>query len=148
MRILLRLLVAAGLAVDAYIHWIFAPDMAGVPGGSISGDTLFRAQAILAAVVAVLVLAWATRWTYAIAFVVAGSVLGAVILYYYVDVGVIGPLPAMHEPVWYTEKTISAIGEGVAALAAVLGFILGRAPQTPAPVEPAQPQREAPWVRQ
>lgn len=159
MRILLRLLVAAGLAADAYVHWIYAPDMAGVQGGSIGGDVLFRAQAILAAVVAVLVLAWATRWSYAIAFLVAASAVGAVVLYYYVDVGVIGPIPDMHEPVWYSEKTISVAGEGVAALAAAIGFILGRAPRKQ-PAEsapwaaqgaqgtPMQVQRESPWVRQ
>jgi hypothetical protein len=122
MGILLRLLVAAGLGADAYIHWAFAPDMAFVSGGSIHGDTLFRVQAVAAAVVGLLVLAWARRWTYAVAFLVGLSALGAVLLYYYVDVGAIGPLPAMHEPVWYAEKTISAVGEGVAALAALVGF--------------------------
>src|ERR671914_1938093 len=140
MRLLLRLLVAAGLAADAYIHWIFAPDMAGVEGGSIGGDTLFRAQAVIAGVVAVLVLAWPRRWTYAIAFLVAASALGAVVLYYYVDVGAFGPLPAMHEPVWYAEKTISAAGEGVAAIAALAGVFLGRRPRAAAPDAPAQPE--------
>ncbi len=126
MRLLLRLLAAAGLAVDAYVHWVFASEMAGVPGGSIGGDTLFRLQAGLAVAVAVLVLAWPRRWTNAIAFLVAASALGAVLLYYFVDVGAIWPLPAMHEPVWYAEKTISAVGEGIAALAALAGVILGR----------------------
>ena len=148
MRLLLRLLVAAGLAVDAYVHWIFAPDMAGVPGGSIGGDTLFYAQAVLAGVVGVLVLAWPRRWTYVVAFLVAASALGAVIIYYYVDLGALGPLPAMHEPVWYAEKTISAVGEGVAALAAAVGILVG-SPRKAAHRETPQPrQPAAPWVRQ
>ena len=126
MGLLLRLIVAAGLAVDAYVHWIYAPDMAGVPGGSIGADTLFRAQAVIAVVAGLLILAWARRWAYAIAFVVAVSALGAVIFYYYVDVGALGPIPAMHEPVWYSEKTISSIGEGIAALAAMIGFFMPR----------------------
>ncbi|MGH3789612.1 MAG: hypothetical protein ACRDRU_15170 [Pseudonocardiaceae bacterium] len=46
---------------------------------------------------------------------VASSALGAVLLYRYVDLGSLGPLPDMHEPVWYPEKTVSAIAEGVAA---------------------------------
>lgn len=129
MGILLRLLVAAGLAADAIVHWRFAPDMAFVQDGSIGGDTLFRVQAVLAAVVAVLVLALARRWTYAIAFLVAASALGAVLLYYYADVGALGPLPDMHEPTWYAEKTISAVGEGVAALAALIGLVTVRAPE-------------------
>ncbi|GLZ15475.1 hypothetical protein Acsp04_57100 [Actinomadura sp. NBRC 104425] len=126
MGILLRLLTAAGLAADAYVHWQFAPEMAPGPGGSdgtIPGDDLFRAQAVLAAVSGVLVLAWARRWTYAIAFLVAGSAVGALLLYYYVDVGRLGPIPAMHDPSWYTDKTISLVGEGIATLAAAIGFL-------------------------
>jgi hypothetical protein len=78
---------------------------------------------VVAVIAAVLVLAWPRRWTYAIASLVAASALGALVFYYYVDAGVIGPLPAMHEPVWYREKTISAVGEGVAALAALAGLL-------------------------
>jgi hypothetical protein len=124
MGLLLRLLVAAGLIVDAYVHWTFAPDMAFVgEGGAITGDVLFRVQAAVAAVVAVLVLAHARRWTYAIAFVVAASALGAVVLYYMVDLGALGPIPDMYDPAWYIEKTVSGIGEAVAALAALIGML-------------------------
>lgn len=127
MGLILRLIVAAGLAADAIVHWKFAPDMAFVQGGSIDGDLLFRVQAAVAGVVAVIVLTYATRWAYALAFVVAASAAGAVVLYYYVDVGALGPLPDMHEPVWYAEKTISLAGEGGAALAALVGvFAAGR----------------------
>ncbi|MEU8796236.1 hypothetical protein [Spirillospora sp. NPDC048819] len=124
MGLILRLLVAAGLAADAYVHWVFAPDMAFVEGGAIGGDLLFRVQAAVAGVVAVVILTYATRWAYALAFLVAASAVGALLFYYYVDVGALGPLPAMYEPVWYTEKTISVVGEGIAALAAAAGFLL------------------------
>ncbi|MFG2087899.1 MULTISPECIES: hypothetical protein [unclassified Spirillospora] len=123
MGLILRLLVAAGLAADAYVHWVFAPDMAFVEGGAIGGDLLFRIQAAVAGVVAVVILTYATRWAYALAFLVAASAVGALVFYYYVDVGALGPLPAMYEPVWYAEKTISLVGEGVAALAALAGFL-------------------------
>ena len=126
MKFLRRLLVVAGLGVDAYVHWVFAPDMAFVQGGSISGDALFRVQGVLAALVGVLVLARARQWTYAVAFLVAASALGALLFYYFVDVGAIGPLPAMHDPSWYAEKTISGVGEGVAAIAALAGYVLAR----------------------
>ncbi|GAA1525453.1 hypothetical protein GCM10009678_03510 [Actinomadura kijaniata] len=129
MGILLRVLVALGLVADAVVHWVFAPEMRFVQGGSIRGDWLFYVQAALAAAVAVLVLGMPRRWTYAVAFLVAGSALGAVVLYYFVDVGALGPLPNMHEPVWYAEKTISAVGEGVAALAALVGFLTTRDPE-------------------
>lgn len=141
MRLLLRLLVVAGLAVDAYIHLEFAPEMASVPGGSIGGDVLFYIQSAVAVAAAVLVLAWPNRWSNAIAFLVAGSALGAVLLYYFVDVGAIGPLPAMHEPVWYAQKTISAAGEGVAAIAALAGVVLEWRSRTAAQVEPEPAMR-------
>ncbi|HEU5027509.1 MAG TPA: hypothetical protein VFV01_21500 [Spirillospora sp.] len=123
MGLILRLLVAAGLAADAVVHWRFAPQMAFVQGGSIHGDVLFRIQAGVAAVVAVIILTYAARWSYALAFLVAGSAVGALLLYYYVDVGALGPLPDMHEPVWYTDKTISLVGEGIATVAAAIGFL-------------------------
>ncbi|NKZ02688.1 hypothetical protein [Actinomadura latina] len=122
MGLILRLIVAAGLAADAIVHWMFAPDMAYVAGGSIGGDDLFRIQAAVAGVVAVVVLTYGARWAYALAFLVAASAAGAVVLYYYVDLGALGPLPDMHEPVWYLDKTISLAGEGGAALAALVGF--------------------------
>ena len=37
----------------------------------------------------------------------------AVMLYRYVDIPAIGPLPAMYEPVWFFEKTLSAVAEGL-----------------------------------
>ncbi|WP_165975615.1 hypothetical protein [Actinomadura rubrisoli] len=117
------MLVAAGLAADAIVHWRFAPDMAYVQGGSIDGDLLFRIQAAVAGVTAVVILTYARRWSYALAFLVAASAVGALLLYFYVEVGALGPLPDMHDPVWYTEKTISLVGEGVAALAALAGFV-------------------------
>lgn len=135
MRLLLRLLVAAGLAVDAIVHIKLAPTLPGASGGGIGANALFYAQGAVAAIVGVLVLAWPRRWSYAIGFLVAASALGAVLLYYFVDVGKIGPLPEMYEPVWYAEKTISAAGEGIAALAAFVGFILGRA-RRPESVQP------------
>jgi hypothetical protein len=144
MGILLRVLVAAGLAADAIVHWRFAPDMApgggGTPG-TIPGDDLFRAQAIVAVIAAVLVLVWARRWTYAIAFLVAASAVGALLLYYFFDVGRLGPIPAMHDPAWYGEKTISLVGEGIAAVAALIGFFTVRKPDR----EPAEPHTAAPF---
>ncbi|HEY8478261.1 MAG TPA: hypothetical protein VIL71_00385 [Spirillospora sp.] len=143
MGLILRLLVAAGLAVDAYVHWVFAPDMEFVEGGSIGGDVLFRVQAVAAGLVAVLILVHVSRWAYALALLVAGSAVGALLLYYYVDVGALGPLPDMHEPVWYLEKTLSLVGEGIATLAALAGFFVagrgsGTSGEIPRPAERAE----------
>lgn len=131
MGIVLRILVAAGLAADAIVHWRFAPDMApgpNAPSGTIAGDDLFRAQAVVAALAALLVLFWARRWTYAVAFLVAASAVGAILLYYSVDVGRLGPIPRMYDPAWYTDKTIALVGEGIATVAALVGFFTVKAP--------------------
>jgi hypothetical protein len=51
-----------------------------------------------------------------VAFLIAAGGLGAVLLYGYIDVGGFGPLPDMYDPIWYTQKTISAVAEAVAAV--------------------------------
>lgn len=134
MGLVIRLVVAAGLVVDAVVHWVYAPDMAYLQGGSISGELLFQVQAAVAAVAAVVVLVYGSRWAHALAFVVAGSAVGALLLYHYVDVGALGPLPDMYDPMWYTEKWLSLVGEGVAAVAAVAGFALAAREREPEPV--------------
>ena len=42
----------------------------------------------------------------------------------YVDLGSIGPLPDMYDPVWFGEKLLAAIGEGLALLASAAGIAL------------------------
>lgn len=120
MRIILRLAVFVGLGVDAYVHIHLAGDTG--KSGTISESTLFWIQGIVAAVVAILVLVRPTRVPYAIAFLVAGSALAAVLVYRYVDIGAIGPFGDMYEPVWYTEKVVTTVAEAVATLAAAIGF--------------------------
>lgn len=113
----LRLLAAAGLAVDAYVH----TDLAGRfdTGGTISESTLFLIQASLAAAAALGLVVRGRRLEAAFGFLVAAAALGAVLLYRYVNVGSLGPLPNMYEPIWYREKTVSAIAEAVAVLASL-----------------------------
>ena len=116
-RLVLRLLVAAGLVVDAYVHFDLASSYDSAAVRVIQG-TLFRIEAVAAVVAAVLVIAF-RRWiTDVLAFLVAIGGFAAVVLYRYVDLGAFGPFADMYEPIWYTEKTISAVAELVAALAA------------------------------
>ncbi|WP_412538545.1 hypothetical protein R8Z50_22150 [Longispora sp. K20-0274] len=115
----LRIITAAGLAVDAFVHLDLAAGF-DANKATISQGTLFRVQGIAALIIAVAVLTLRRRWVYLLAFVVAASALGAVVLYRYVDVGALGPLPNMYEPAWYAEKRYSALAEAVAAAAALL----------------------------
>jgi hypothetical protein len=122
---LLRLCATAGLAVDAYVH----TDLAGrfETGGTISESTLFLIQAGLAAAAALGVAVRGRRPEAAFGFVVAAAALGAVLLYRYVDVGVLGPLPDMYDPAWYTEKSVSAIAEAVAVISCAALFLIAPA---------------------
>lgn len=119
----LRVLGAAALAVDAYVHADLAPGYDAIRA-DISQGELFRIESGAAALAALLVLLagrWRPEWAFA--FLVAASALGAVLLYRYVDVGRLGPLPNMYEPRWFAEKTASAVAEGVGVAVAAAGFL-------------------------
>jgi hypothetical protein len=120
--LLLRLITAAGLAADAYIHADLAAAYDGI-AASVSQGTLFRVEAGAASLAALLVLMLGGRVWFALAALVAASALGAILLYRYVDVGPLGPLPNMYEPVWFAEKTVAAVAAAVATLAATGGFL-------------------------
>ncbi len=127
--VVLRLVVVAGLAVDVYVHLHLAagydPNTAAISEGA-----LFRVEAGVAGLAAVLVLLTRTQIGVMVALLVAAGGVGAVLLYQYVDVGAVGPLPNMYEPLSYPEKTYSLIAEAVAALAALALLVLHRASRT------------------
>ena len=125
-RWVLTLVTAGGLAVDAYVHWHLAASFDSLVSASsphLSQGQLFRVEAVLALVAMVLVLATRRRFAALLALLVAAGGVGAVLLYGFVDVGALGPLPDMYDPAWSTEKVISLIAEGLAALGA-LGLLV------------------------
>jgi hypothetical protein len=117
-RLVLRGVTALALLVDAVVHIHLAPGYQLSAPSGIGAGNLFRIEAAVALAVALLVVLRPTRTSYAAAFLVGLSALGAVLLYRYVNVPAFGPLPAMHEPVWFFEKTLSAIAEAVAVMVA------------------------------
>lgn len=114
-----RLLAAAGLAVDAYMHAHLADQYDGITSSISQGD-LFRIEAGLASLAALLVLVWRRVPADVFAFLVAAGGLALVLIYRYIDVGELGPVPNMYEPIWFQDKTISAVAEGVAVVASAL----------------------------
>ncbi|MEO6881095.1 MAG: hypothetical protein ABI181_09130 [Mycobacteriaceae bacterium] len=122
----IRLLTAAGLAVDAGIHLYLAPTQPPAVAGSWSQVDLFYVEAGVSLLAAVLVLATGARLAYAFAFLVAASALGAVVLSRYVDIGPIGPIPDLYEPFWYTSKVATTIAEAVAVVTAAVGTLRPR----------------------
>jgi hypothetical protein len=119
---LLRACTAAALIVDAVVHWRDAP-FYDVAGKTLNQGQLFRIQAVVAVVVALAVLVWPRRPVWVVAFLVAASAVGAVVLYTYVDVGGLAFLPNMYEPSWGPPgKVLSAVAEGAGALFALAGL--------------------------
>lgn len=115
---------AAGLVVSAVIHLQLAPGYQQAAPGGIGQGTLFLVQAGAAALAAVFVLLKGSRTAFAAAAVIALSSLAAVIIYRYVQVPAIGPLPSMYEPVWYSTKVVTAVTEAAAGALAVAGYAL------------------------
>jgi hypothetical protein len=124
-ELLIRVVAAAGLAVDAYIHADLAPDY-DANSAAVGQGTLFRLEAALAALAALLVLFSANRLFRVYAFLVAAGGLAAVLVYRYVDLGAFGPFPDMYEPLWYTKKVVSAVAQAVATLATAVLLALSR----------------------
>ncbi len=120
--LVLLLISAAGLAVDAYVHADLASAYQSA-GTAISQAALFRIEAGAASAAALIALVIAGRAGFALAAVVAASALAAILVYRYVDIGRLGPFPNMYEPVWYPEKTTAAVAEAVVVAASVTGLL-------------------------
>ena len=106
----LAVVAAAGLAYDAKVHLNLASGYDAV-GETITQGGLFRVEAVVALLAAVAVLAFDHRLAWAAAGMTGLAGVAAVLLYRYVDVGAIGPIPNMYEPVWYAEKLRSLYAE-------------------------------------
>lgn len=122
LRWILVVIAVAGLAVDAWTHLDLAPQFALNRTSTLSEATLFRIEAALAIAAAVLLVLRQNVLTVLFAAAVAGGGAFLLVLYRYVDVGRLGPVPDLYEPIWFREKVESLIGELV-ALAASLALL-------------------------
>ena len=113
--LILAVLAAVGLGYDAKVHLHLASTYDSI-GTSITQGGLFRVEAVVAILLAVAVLL-SDDWRVWIGVGMTGLAgVIAVVLYRYVDVGKIGPVPNMYEPAWFPEKTHSAYAEGGVAV--------------------------------
>jgi hypothetical protein len=118
-------IAVVGLGIDAYVHLDLASAFEDVKTSTLSQADLFRVEAVAAIVAAVGLLVRPRRYTAGFAFLVAASGTIAVVLYRYVDVGAIGPIPNMYDPYWLpTGKWLSVIGEAAAAVASATLFVI------------------------
>jgi hypothetical protein len=117
---------ATALGIVALVHWQNASAYDAVTA-SISQGELFRVEAALAVAVGLLVLVRPRPSSWLAALAVAASALAAVLLYRYVDVGALGPLPDMYENTWQVPgKLLSAYAEAAAIGLAGLGLLIYR----------------------
>jgi hypothetical protein len=122
----LRLLGAGALAISSYVHLHGAHFYSSL-GNTITQADLFYAQGAVAAAVALLVLVTGHRYAWAAVLLVGAGSFAAVMLYRYVNVGAIGPIPNMYEPSWQTsDKLLSAYAEAGAVIVAAVALIRAR----------------------
>lgn len=138
-QVALTVIVVAGLAVDAFVHYDLASAFKNVKTSTLSEADMFRAEATVAVIAAVAVLVRPRRYTAAFGFLVAAAGFVAVMVTRYVNVGAFGPFPNVYDPFWApTGKWLSAVAEGIAAVAALaLVWVLHTRTRTAVPASPA-----------
>ncbi|MGI9158023.1 MAG: hypothetical protein ACR2FG_15560 [Marmoricola sp.] len=127
LALVLRVLVAAGLVVDAVVHLRLASGYQMAQPAGIGQGNIFRIESVVALLAALYVLLRGSRTAFLVAAVVGLSALVAVVLYRYVEVPAIGPVPTMYEPIWFFQKTLSAVAEALAGVLALVGLARVRA---------------------
>ncbi len=111
--------VVVGLVVDAIVHFDLASNFANNKTSTLSEADLFRAEAVVSLVVALLVVVLPRWYTAALAFLVAASAAAVAVITRYSNIGKIGPIPNLYDPYWAPSgKVLSVIGEAAAAIAA------------------------------
>jgi len=124
-EVVLLAIAVIGLAIDAFVHLNLASAFEQVKTSTVSQADLFRADAAVAIIAAIGLLVRPRRYTAGFAFLVGAAGLVAVVLYRYVDVGAIGPIPNMYDPYWLpTGKWLSAIAEAATAVSSAALFVM------------------------
>lgn len=123
-QLVLRILAAAALAVDTGVHLRLAPGYQAAAPDGIGEGNLFLAEALTAAVAGIYVLVRGSRPAWVLVLLTAGGGLAALLLYRYLDIPAFGPFPAMYEPVWFFDKTLTALAQALATLLGVTALHL------------------------
>ncbi len=119
-RLLLPVVIAAALVLNAVIHLRLAGPFDANPGALLSQGALFRIQAVVNLIVALLVVVRPRAWTMFIAFIVAAGGAAVLTLTSVVPLdGTAVGLPYLFEPAWYPAKQTSLVLQLLAAALAV-----------------------------
>ena len=120
-ELVLRVLTVAGLSYSAYVHLHLARFYIS-NGGTISEGDLFRAQGVVALLVAAVLLVTGWRFAWLTAGLVGLASVTAVLVSRYTSLGAVGPFPDMHEASWQPspDKLASAVVEGAVVVLVLL----------------------------
>ena len=119
----LRVVGAVALGVSAFVHLRIAaqsPPLAR--DGQLTLSGLFVLQGVAATVAALWVLVRGSRLSWLVLGVVALGSLAAVVLTTWITVPAFGPFPAVHDPVWFTDKVVACISAGIASIVAAVAL--------------------------
>lgn len=132
MKIAAAIVTVLALAVNAFIHFTLAGPFDANPGALVSQGGLFRIQAVVDILAAILIIVRPRRWTGLIAAVVALGGLALILITVSVplDLTAIG-LPYLYEPSWYQDKVVSAVAQGLAVVGALVVALRSRPPVGP-----------------
>jgi hypothetical protein len=126
--LILSTLTALCLGVSAYIHFDLASNYGPIRTSTLSQEDLFNIQGVVVIVLALGVLFAGTLLkgrACAVIFALAGltmaASLAAVLVTRYYDTGKVLFVPDMYEPVWFAEKSWSAVAEGFGVIVAFAG---------------------------
>ena len=123
----LRVIGALALGYSAYLHARIASDSTPLAAdGEIRLSGLFVAQAVAAVLVSLWVLVQGSRLAWLAFTAVAIGSFAAVVLTTYITLPGIGPLPEIHDPVWYQDKVLAAVSAGVASLVGIVALVTAR----------------------
>jgi len=122
-----RIWIALALLVNAYVHFLLATPFDAIVGSLVSQGDLFRIQGVVNILAAVLILAVHRWWIGLVAAAIAagGLVLLVASVYVPLDLSTIG-FPVIYEPVWYPDKVVAVIAQGLALIGGLLVAVVAR----------------------
>ncbi len=131
LRIITVTIAAVGLVVNAVIHVALAGPYDAITGTLLGQGDLFRIQAVISIVAAALLLVSLRvrrlavfAALSAVAVAAAGLALVLVTALVPLDLTAVG-LPYLFEPIWFVDKIVSALAQGIALVAASATAALG-----------------------
>ncbi len=119
-RLLLPVLLALALMLNAWIHLRLAGPFDANPGALLSQGGLFRIQAVIDIAAAIAVVVRPRPWTALLGFAVAAGGAAVLLLTSLIPLDGTGiGLPYLFEPAWYPAKQTSLVLQLLAAALAV-----------------------------